>query len=43
MSKRVRDIVFAPAGDLPEEFAAFVKSEIEKWGKIVRATGLTAN
>jgi len=25
-----------------EEFAAFVKSEVEKWGKVVAATGMTA-
>jgi tripartite-type tricarboxylate transporter receptor subunit TctC len=43
VSKRMQDIVVAPVGDQPEEFAAFVKSEIEKWGKIIRATGLTAN
>jgi tripartite-type tricarboxylate transporter receptor subunit TctC len=24
------------------EFAAFVKSEVEKWGKVVAATGMTA-
>jgi len=26
-----------------EEFAAFVKTEIEKWGKVVAATGMTAD
>ena len=41
--KRMDDIVVTPVGDQPEEFAAFIKSEIEKWGKIIRATGLTAN
>lgn len=43
VSKRMQDIVVTPVGDQPEEFATFVKSEIEKWGKIIRATGLTAN
>ncbi len=43
VNKRMQDIVFAPIGDQPEEFAAFIKSEIEKWGKIIRAMGLTAN
>jgi tripartite-type tricarboxylate transporter receptor subunit TctC len=26
-------------GDTPEQFAAFIKSEIEKWGKAVKASG----
>jgi len=26
-----------------DEFAAFVKSEVEKWAKVVVATGMTAN
>jgi tripartite-type tricarboxylate transporter receptor subunit TctC len=41
--KRLDAIVFAPVGDQPEEFTAYIKSEIEKWGAIVKATGLTAN
>ncbi len=43
VSKRMQDIALAPVGDQPDEFTRFVKSEIEKWGKIIRATGLTAN
>jgi tripartite-type tricarboxylate transporter receptor subunit TctC len=31
-----------PKGDTPEEFAAFIKLEYEKWGKVVRAAGITA-
>ena len=27
----------------PDEFTAFVKSEVEKWAKVVAATGMTAN
>lgn len=27
----------------PDEFAAFVKSEVEKWAKVVAATGMTTN
>ena len=27
----------------PDEFALFVKSEVEKWAKVVAATGMTAN
>jgi len=41
--KRLDGIVFTPVGDQPEEFAAFIRSEIDKWGTIVKAAGLTAN
>ena len=27
---------FVPIGDTPEEFAAYLKSESEKWGKVIR-------
>lgn len=30
-------------GSTPEQFAAHVKSEIEKWGKIIKQTGMRAN
>ncbi len=43
VNKRMQDIVFTPLGDQTGEFAAFIKSEIEKWGKIVREKGLSAN
>ena len=26
-------------GDTPEEFTAFVRSEIDKWGRAVKASG----
>jgi tripartite-type tricarboxylate transporter receptor subunit TctC len=26
-------------GDMPEQFAACIRSEIDKWGKAVRASG----
>jgi tripartite-type tricarboxylate transporter receptor subunit TctC len=26
-------------GDTPEQFAAFIKAEIVKWGKAVKASG----
>ena len=33
-----------PAGDMrPDEFAAFIKSEIAKWGKAVKASGAKAD
>jgi tripartite-type tricarboxylate transporter receptor subunit TctC len=30
------------AGDTPEEFAAFVHSEKEKWGRLSREAGIKA-
>jgi tripartite-type tricarboxylate transporter receptor subunit TctC len=31
-----------PAGNSPEQFAAFIKSEIDLWGRVIRATGAKA-
>ena len=31
-----------PAGDTPDQFAAFIASEIDLWGKVIRATGAKA-
>jgi tripartite-type tricarboxylate transporter receptor subunit TctC len=31
---------FEPIGSTPEQFGAHIRSEIEKWGKIVKASGL---
>jgi tripartite-type tricarboxylate transporter receptor subunit TctC len=30
---------FEPTTSTPEQFAAFIKSETAKWGKVVRASG----
>lgn len=32
-----------PASNTPEEFAAYVKAEMAKWGKVVRDTGVRAD
>ena len=31
-----------PVGNSPDEFAAYIKSEIGKWAKIIKSTGVTA-
>ena len=31
-----------PVGNTPEQFGAFIRSEIELWGKVIRATGMKA-
>jgi tripartite-type tricarboxylate transporter receptor subunit TctC len=42
----VRDALLAEGGDItpgtPEEFAAFLKSEVLKWAKVVKAAGISA-
>jgi tripartite-type tricarboxylate transporter receptor subunit TctC len=32
-----------PVGSSPEEFAAYIKAEIAKWGKVIRAANIQAN
>lgn len=43
VSKRLSDLGYIPVGDQPEEFAAYLKSEIEKLGKIVKALNLSVD
>ena len=31
---------FEPVGNTPAEFAAYIKSEITKWGKVIRDAGI---
>jgi tripartite-type tricarboxylate transporter receptor subunit TctC len=42
----IRDRLLAegaePVGNTPEEFGAFIQSEIDKWGKVIRTAGLKA-
>ncbi len=32
-----------PKGSTPEQFGAFVRSEVAKWGKVIRESGMTAD
>lgn len=32
----------APVGSTPEQYAAFIQSEIAKWGKVIKAAGIKA-
>ena len=32
-----------PVGSTPHQFAQYIKSELAKWGKVVKASGATAN
>lgn len=41
VSSRMRDLGYISHEDTPEQFAAFIKSEIEKWRKVVRSNNLS--
>ena len=37
---KLADQGFEPVGDSPKEFAAYIRSEIAKWGKVIRDAGI---
>jgi tripartite-type tricarboxylate transporter receptor subunit TctC len=43
VAKRLEDLGLEPAGNTPEEFAAFQKAEIAKWAKVIKAANLSAD
>jgi len=42
MRERLATVGFEPVGNTPEEFAAFIKNEIDTWGKVIRAANIKA-
>ena len=40
---RLQTLAFTPVGDSRDQFAAYIKSEIEKWGKAVKESGAKAD
>ena len=40
LSKRVHEASLEPIGSTPEETAAFFRSESERWGRVIRLTGI---
>lgn len=40
LKERFVSLGFAPVGSTPEEFAAFIRSEMETWSKVIRAGNL---
>ncbi len=43
VKERLNTLAFTPVGGTPAEFAAFIKAEIAKWGKAVKASGAKAD
>jgi tripartite-type tricarboxylate transporter receptor subunit TctC len=43
IGKRMQDLGLTLVGGQPEEFAQFIKADVEKWRKIVRQRGLTVD
>ena len=40
---RMADVGLTPVGTTPEQFDAFIRVEIDKWAKVVKASGATAD
>ena len=43
VKQRMADIGLAPVGTTPEAFDAFIRTEMPKWAKVVKASGATAD
>lgn len=42
LGARMAQFELEPAGTTPEQFDAFIRAEIDKWGKVVKAAGIRA-
>jgi tripartite-type tricarboxylate transporter receptor subunit TctC len=40
--ERLHAIGFVPVANTPDEFAAVIKAESERWSKVIRATNIKA-
>jgi tripartite-type tricarboxylate transporter receptor subunit TctC len=43
VKEKLGTLAFTPVGDSRAEFAAYMKSEIAKWGKAVKESGARAD
>jgi tripartite-type tricarboxylate transporter receptor subunit TctC len=43
LTRRMADLGMEPVGSKPEEYDALIRSEIEKWAKVVKISGATAD
>ena len=39
--RRMKELVVEPEGSTPAEFDVFIRRDIPKWGKIIKAAGIT--
>jgi tripartite-type tricarboxylate transporter receptor subunit TctC len=39
---RFRELGAEPVGNTPEEFSAFIRSEMDRWGDVIRKAGIRA-
>jgi len=42
LRQRLLELAFNPVGDTPEQFAAYIKSDIAKWARVIKASGARA-
>jgi tripartite-type tricarboxylate transporter receptor subunit TctC len=40
MRQRISDMLLEPGGGRPEAFGAFIRSQSERWGKVIREAGI---
>ena len=40
MSKRMIDMAFVTAVNTPAEFSAYLRTDIQKWGKVIKEAGI---
>ena len=40
LAKRLEELGLEPVGNSPEEFDAFIRSELERWGKVAKAANI---
>ena len=43
MKERLATLGYEPVGNAPEQCAALLRSELERWGKVIRAAGIRAD
>lgn len=42
VKSRLESLGFEPGGNTPQQFAAFIKSEMDKWSRLIREAGIKA-
>ena len=41
--ERIAVLGYERSTTTPQEFAAYIKSEVDKWGKVIKAAGILAD